>query len=89
LIDKIKQWAKTQGAIRALLLTSSRAREDKNVDQLSDYDIENNRQALFNTIKFFRGISIAVAKDLGYKYPDELDRNVSDYIEGIIAKKDV
>jgi aminoglycoside 6-adenylyltransferase len=40
MIEKIRQWAKTQGNIRAVLLTSSRAREDKTVDQLSDYDIE-------------------------------------------------
>jgi aminoglycoside 6-adenylyltransferase len=49
--------------------------------------IEDNRQALFNTIEFFRKISMAVANDIGYKYPDELDRNISDYIEGICAKK--
>lgn len=46
-------------------------------------DIKENWQALLSTMKFFRRISIAVATDLGYKYPQELDNNISEYIKKI------
>jgi aminoglycoside 6-adenylyltransferase len=49
----------------------------------SGVDIEQNWQALFNTIKFFRKISIEVATNLGYKYLYELDENVSQYLKSI------
>ena len=48
-------------------------------------DTKENWQALFNTIKFFRKLAGEVAKDLGYKYPDELDRNMAGYIEKIAS----
>lgn len=42
--------------------------------------IPKNWDALYKTISFFRKISRAVAHDLGYRYPEELDRKVSEYI---------
>lgn len=62
-------------------LSPDEQEELKNI--FAGVDIEENWQALFNTMNFFRRISIAVAKDLGYKYPQELDNNVSQYIEKI------
>ncbi len=49
----------------------------------SGADIKDNWQALFNTIRFFRKISVEVADNLGYKYPYELDTDVFEYIKKI------
>ncbi len=49
----------------------------------SGADVEENWQALFNTIKFFRKIAVAVAHNLGYKYLYELDKDVFEYIKKI------
>jgi aminoglycoside 6-adenylyltransferase len=40
MLDNIQEWAKTQSSVKVVLLTSSRARKNGVVDQLSDYDIE-------------------------------------------------
>jgi aminoglycoside 6-adenylyltransferase len=49
--------------------------------------IEDNWKALFNVIAFFRRIANAVAIELDYRYPAELDRKVSDYCRRAKAKK--
>jgi len=49
----------------------------------SSADVEENWQALFNTIKFFRKIAVAVAHNLEYEYPYELDNNVFEYVKKI------
>ncbi len=41
--------------------------------------IEENWESLFRTIAFFRRIATDVGDHLGYAYPDELDRRVTDY----------
>ena len=38
-LEKLKVWGRTQSAVRALILTSSRARNDGVADVLSDYDL--------------------------------------------------
>jgi aminoglycoside 6-adenylyltransferase len=38
-LERLSAWAKTQPSIRAMILTSSRARPDGPVDRLSDYDV--------------------------------------------------
>jgi hypothetical protein len=38
-LAKLTEWADREDAIRALILTSSRARADATVDALSDYDV--------------------------------------------------
>ena len=45
----------------------------------ADADIENNWQALFNTIDLFRKLAKYVADNLGYEYPDETDRKITAY----------
>lgn len=43
-------------------------------------DIEENWEALFRTTALFRRIASAVAADLGYVYPRDLDRRVTTYL---------
>jgi aminoglycoside 6-adenylyltransferase len=38
-LKRLVAWAQTQPAVRAMILTSSRARSDDTVDELSDYDV--------------------------------------------------
>ena len=38
-LERLVAWAETQPSVRATILTSSRARADETVDQLSDYDV--------------------------------------------------
>src|SRR5206468_565004 len=38
-LDRLVAWASTSPAVRALILTSSRARSDGSADALSDYDV--------------------------------------------------
>lgn len=40
--------------------------------------IEENWEALFNTMALFRQVAAEVAEGLGYKYPHELDRRVTE-----------
>jgi len=51
--------------------------------------IVENWKALYNTIAFFRKISQAVADNLGYTYPEELDKNVTKYIDSIFFDTDI
>jgi len=46
-------------------------------------DIEENWQALFRTLQFFRQIALEVAHGLGLVYPLELDENVTNYVHFI------
>lgn len=66
------------------LLSTDEQDELKNI--FSGADLQENWQALSNTTRFFGKISVKVANNLGYKYPYELDENVSGYI-GSIWKK--
>jgi predicted nucleotidyltransferase len=48
-------------------------------------DVEENWTALFGMCDLFRAVALAVAANLGYAYPLELDRRMSDYLRGIKA----
>jgi aminoglycoside 6-adenylyltransferase len=41
--------------------------------------IEENWEALFRTLALFRQVAVGVAEQLGYVYPDEMDRRVVAY----------
>jgi len=43
-------------------------------------DIEQNWEALFRTIELFRKVAINVGGELGYDYPQELDKRVTRYL---------
>jgi aminoglycoside 6-adenylyltransferase len=45
--------------------------------------IEENWIALFKTIALFRRVAAEVAEDLGYEYPNELDRRVTDHCQRV------
>ena len=45
----------------------------------TDAGIENNWQALFNMTGLFRRLAGELAERLGYEYPGETDRMVTDY----------
>lgn len=42
--------------------------------------IEENWEALFRTMALYRQVAIEVGDDLGYRYPHELDRRVTEYV---------
>jgi aminoglycoside 6-adenylyltransferase len=48
-------------------------------------NVEENWTALFAMCDLFRTVALAVADDLGYTYPPELDRRMSEYLRGIRA----
>lgn len=52
----------------------------------SGFDLEDSWKSLFASIDFFRKLSIETCQLLGYKYPEEADKNVSGYIEAIYRK---
>jgi aminoglycoside 6-adenylyltransferase len=45
--------------------------------------IEDNWEALFRTMALFRLVATEVAEDLGYSYPIDLDRRVTEYVRAI------
>ena len=45
----------------------------------ADADLENNWQAFFNLLELFRKLAAYVARDLGYDYPQALDRRIMAY----------
>jgi aminoglycoside 6-adenylyltransferase len=45
--------------------------------------IADNREALFRTMALFRRVAVEVADDLGYAYPHDLDRRVTEYVRAI------
>jgi Streptomycin adenylyltransferase len=45
--------------------------------------LQENRDALFRSIRLFRDVAVAVAKQLGYVYPEELDRRCIEYLEKV------
>jgi aminoglycoside 6-adenylyltransferase len=45
--------------------------------------IEENWEALFRTLTLFRRVAVEVADDLGYAYPHDLDRRVTEYVRAI------
>ena len=48
-------------------------------------DLEENWAALFQTTALFRRIANEVAQALGYAYPDDLDRGVTEYLLAVRA----
>jgi len=46
-----------------------------------------NWAALFLTLTLFRDVALAVAADLGYRYPLDLDERVTAYVRGIQARE--
>ncbi|MBT4917457.1 hypothetical protein HON58_03395, partial [Candidatus Peregrinibacteria bacterium] len=46
----------------------------------SHFDAENSWKALENTLSLFRRIALEAAELLGYSYPKEVDRNLSEYV---------
>jgi aminoglycoside 6-adenylyltransferase len=49
--------------------------------------IEENWQALFKTIDLFRRVGVEVGAQLGYSYPEELNRRVSAYLKQVKEHK--
>lgn len=47
--------------------------------------VEENWRALFAMIALFRRVAREVGKALGYEYPEQLDRGVTAYLEGVRA----
>jgi len=47
--------------------------------------IEDNWQALFRTTELFRATALSVARNLDYEYPQQVDVNVSAYLQKIRA----
>ena len=45
--------------------------------------IDENWHALFRTLALFRSAARAIADDLGYAYPEELDRRVTAYVHAM------
>ncbi|RKD31210.1 aminoglycoside 6-adenylyltransferase [Thermohalobacter berrensis] len=52
-------------------------------------DIEENWNAFFNTITFFRKIAKKVGENLGYKYPDQVDKEVIQFCKKIKETKKI
>ena len=44
-------------------------------------NIQDNWEALFRTITFFREVAMEVGNGLGYEYPLELDQRVTDFVQ--------
>jgi aminoglycoside 6-adenylyltransferase len=49
--------------------------------------VEENWQALFATLQLFRQVAIEVAGGLGYVYPEQIDRGVTERLQEIRAMK--
>lgn len=45
--------------------------------------IDENWESLFRTMALYRQVAIEVGDDLGYSYPHELDRRVTDYVRSV------
>lgn len=54
---------------------------------LAGADIEENWQAFFNAIALFRRLATIVGDSLGYEYPVQLDKEMTDYYSRIRAAK--
>ena len=50
-------------------------------------DIEENWQAFFTTIALFRKLAQIVGNSLGYRYPTQLDREMTDYYSRVRATR--
>jgi hypothetical protein len=70
-VRRLIRWAERNDPVRAMLLTSTRARPGSPVD------------ALLRTMAFFRLVATEVADDLGYTYPYELDRRVTAHVQAM------
>ncbi len=54
-------------------------------DTYTGPDLEENWAALFKTTALFRRVAGEVARTLGYAYPDDLDRGVTEYLLAVRA----
>ncbi|MBI2051176.1 aminoglycoside 6-adenylyltransferase [Candidatus Roizmanbacteria bacterium] len=52
----------------------------------SGFNLEDSWKSLFASIDFFRKLSTETCQLLGYKYPEEVDKNISGYIEAMYRK---
>jgi len=52
----------------------------------SGFNLEDSWKSLFASIEFFRKLSTETCHLLGYKYPEQVDKNISEYIEAIYKK---
>ncbi len=76
-----RDWEQQTGFVgKGMMKLLSEDEQDEAKSIFAGADLRDNWQALSNTIIFFRKIAVAVANDLGYEYPEELDRIVSAYI---------
>ncbi|MCF8000538.1 MAG: aminoglycoside 6-adenylyltransferase [Halanaerobiales bacterium] len=53
----------------------------------SGYDREENWQALFKMMEFFQKTAKKVGKSLGYEYPQQLDDDVTEYVNKIYHRE--
>jgi len=49
----------------------------------SSFDVDDSWKALWETTSLFRRLAIATAKNLGYSYPHDVDKNISSYMRSI------
>jgi aminoglycoside 6-adenylyltransferase len=52
----------------------------------SHFDVEDSWRGLFAMVNFFRMISKEAARNLGYSYPDDVDKNLSSYFLNLYEK---
>ncbi|MFH1089856.1 MAG: aminoglycoside 6-adenylyltransferase [Candidatus Uhrbacteria bacterium] len=52
----------------------------------SGFNLKDSWKSLFASINFSRKLSIETCRLLGYKYPERIDKNISEYIEVIYQK---
>lgn len=75
-LERLVAWGNAQPLIRTMILTSSRTRPD-------GPDIEDNWAALFRTTALFRRVALEVGGALGYAYPQQVDDQVSAYLNAV------
>lgn len=51
------------------------------------FDTNDSWQALITTINLFRHVATQTTKILGYQYPTTVDKNITDYIQGLKQEK--
>lgn len=79
-----RDWSQPVGShgrgLHRLLTAEDRAALDAT---FADFQEAASWDALFALIRLFRGTARTVGRDLGYRYPDELDRDVEAYLREI------
>lgn len=78
MLDKILEWAKQNSNVIAVIITGSRSREDSQIDEFSDYDIEfilKNPQELVSNndwLSTFGKIVVYLSFNEGQDFPSRL-----------------